>query len=370
MSGGRKKSGFQITSVTSDYEQQEMPPAPGGENKSLASPKAQRGPAHADGAEPAEKHSQSVNGGAGPKNGPSAPSSPGAPPFQGPVGAAGSSRFRVVKLDQGLGEPSKRGRWTCLDFYDRDPDHHAAGRLLDSARHPHSLDSRLEVSGFVPKPLSPFSPQPQRRAGYLHSQLVLPTPGPSGHQARSLGGGIAVLLRPDRAPAGPASLRNPLEPAEVGVPAPGNGTEESAQPTPSRVPLVVLEDQPLPKSVAQLIQREAERKALPRDSRSRPSSPASPFLRDGSPHRRPSDPFGMSHAARLSLARSMFTMGGAQDSDDDRPGFGSCPFPRPVAEGPNGRSGSTPYQVGHEPPTSICPWGKMWDWEIRVGISS
>nr|XP_025036227.1 TSC22 domain family protein 4 isoform X3 [Pelodiscus sinensis] len=131
----RKKSSFQITSITTEYEQQEAPPA-----------------------------MELPEDATVPRNGPSVP-----------PGSTAASRFRVVKLDQGLGEPYKRGRWTCLDFYDRDPEH--------------------------------------------------------------------------------------------------------------QVPL----------------------------RSSRPSSPALPLFREGSPVRKASDPFG----ARLSLARSMFAMGGHQDSDDD-----------------------------------------------------
>nr|XP_019936643.1 PREDICTED: TSC22 domain family protein 2-like isoform X1 [Paralichthys olivaceus] len=33
-----------------------------------------------------------------------------------------SSRFRVIKLDHGTGEPFRRGRWTCTEFYERDSD--------------------------------------------------------------------------------------------------------------------------------------------------------------------------------------------------------------------------------------------------------
>ncbi|XP_008431490.1 TSC22 domain family protein 2 isoform X2 [Poecilia reticulata] len=31
-----------------------------------------------------------------------------------------SSRFRVIKLDHGTGEPFRRGRWTCTEFYEKD----------------------------------------------------------------------------------------------------------------------------------------------------------------------------------------------------------------------------------------------------------
>ncbi|XP_069474477.1 TSC22 domain family protein 2 [Ambystoma mexicanum] len=36
--------------------------------------------------------------------------------------APASSRFRVIKLDQGSGEPYRRGRWTCLEYYERETD--------------------------------------------------------------------------------------------------------------------------------------------------------------------------------------------------------------------------------------------------------
>ncbi|XP_043933276.1 TSC22 domain family protein 4 [Protopterus annectens] len=62
-----------------------------------------------------------------------------ASPVTTPV--SGSSRFRVVKLTPGLGEPYKKGRWTCVDFYDKDSENTTISKILDSTRHPHSLDS-------------------------------------------------------------------------------------------------------------------------------------------------------------------------------------------------------------------------------------
>lgn len=38
------------------------------------------------------------------------------------VGTNGGSRFRVIKLDHGTGEPFRRGRWICTEFYERDFD--------------------------------------------------------------------------------------------------------------------------------------------------------------------------------------------------------------------------------------------------------
>ncbi|KAK0154948.1 TSC22 domain family protein 2 [Merluccius polli] len=49
-----------------------------------------------------------------------------------------SSRFRVIKLDHGTGEPFRRGRWTCTEFYEKDSsssEGSAMGRSVDGIRH-------------------------------------------------------------------------------------------------------------------------------------------------------------------------------------------------------------------------------------------
>lgn len=60
-----------------------------------------------------------------------------------PVSTSCSSRFRVIKLDHGTGEPFRRGRWTCTDFYERDSDSNV-NRTVDSIKptvtHDHSID--------------------------------------------------------------------------------------------------------------------------------------------------------------------------------------------------------------------------------------
>ncbi|KAJ4942796.1 hypothetical protein JOQ06_005308 [Pogonophryne albipinna] len=48
-----------------------------------------------------------------------------------------SSRFRVIKLDHGTGEPFRRGRWTCTEFYERDSD---SNRTVDSIKPAVTLD--------------------------------------------------------------------------------------------------------------------------------------------------------------------------------------------------------------------------------------
>lgn len=58
-----------------------------------------------------------------------------------PVSTSCSSRFRVIKLDHGTGEPFRRGRWTCTEFYDRDSD---SNRTVDSTKPTVTLDHSID----------------------------------------------------------------------------------------------------------------------------------------------------------------------------------------------------------------------------------
>ncbi|XP_041697545.1 TSC22 domain family protein 2-like isoform X2 [Coregonus clupeaformis] len=52
-----------------------------------------------------------------------------------------SSRFRVIKLDHGTGEPFRRGRWTCTEFYEKDSEGNTVvNRTMDNIRHANALD--------------------------------------------------------------------------------------------------------------------------------------------------------------------------------------------------------------------------------------
>eukprot|EP00062_Callorhinchus_milii_P016887 gi/632968673/ref/XP_007900653.1/ PREDICTED: TSC22 domain family protein 2 isoform X2 [Callorhinchus milii] len=73
-------------------------------------------------------------GGAGPAATPPLSSSSSGTASVQPAVAC-TSRFRVIKLDHGSGEPFRRGRWTCTEFYDRDSDSTVLGRTCDSIRH-------------------------------------------------------------------------------------------------------------------------------------------------------------------------------------------------------------------------------------------
>ncbi|KAM9848634.1 TSC22 domain family protein 2 [Aulostomus maculatus] len=63
-----------------------------------------------------------------------------------PVSTSCSSRFRVIKLDHGTGEPFRRGRWTCTEFYEKDSDSNV-NRTVDSIKPTVTLDSIDRDSG-------------------------------------------------------------------------------------------------------------------------------------------------------------------------------------------------------------------------------
>ncbi|XP_078120592.1 TSC22 domain family protein 2-like [Sander vitreus] len=64
---------------------------------------------------------------------PAAVTSSAPPPATSTVSC--TSRFRVIKLDHGTGEPFRRGRWTCTEFYEKDSEGSAVSRTGDSIRH-------------------------------------------------------------------------------------------------------------------------------------------------------------------------------------------------------------------------------------------
>ncbi|XP_008104391.1 TSC22 domain family protein 2 isoform X2 [Anolis carolinensis] len=85
---------------------------------------------------PPQAPSSPANGGGGavPRSAPPGSSAPLA--ASSSASAACSSRFRVIKLDHGSGEPYRRGRWTCMEYYDRDSDGAAVlARTGDCIRH-------------------------------------------------------------------------------------------------------------------------------------------------------------------------------------------------------------------------------------------
>lgn len=302
MSGGKKKSSFQITSVTTDYE---GPGSPGASDPPTPGPVAPSGPqARFPNGEPSPD-----SGGRGtPRNG-SPP--PGAP----------ASRFRVVKLPQGLGEPYRRGRWTCVDIYERDLEPPSFGRLLEGIRGAsggtggRSLDSRLELSS-----LGLGAPIPQPGLSQGPTSWLRPPPTSPGPQARSFTGGLGQLAGPSKAKVETSPLL--ASPPQQHLPGPGIG--ESIPSLPSvRVevepggsaagtpPLSRRRDGPV-RLRMEFIGPEETNQVPPLDSR--PNSPALYF--DASLVHKSPDPFGAAAAAQ-SLARSMLAISGHLDSDDD-----------------------------------------------------
>lgn len=301
MSGGKKKSSFQITSVTTDYE---GPGSPG-----ASDPPAPPAPAGPPPRLPNGEPNPDPGGRGTPRNG-SPP--PGAP----------ASRFRVVKLPQGLGEPYRRGRWTCVDVYERDLEPPSFGRLLEGIRGAsggtggRSLDSRLELAS-----LGISTPIPQPGLSQGPTSWLRPPPTSPGPQARSFTGGLGQL-------AGPGKAKVETPPLSASPPQqrpPGPGTGDSAQTLPSlRVEVesggLAAGTPPLSRRRdgavrlrMELVAPDETGKVPPIDSR--PNSPALYF--DASLVHKSPDPFGAAAAQSLSLARSMLAISGHLDSDDD-----------------------------------------------------
>ncbi|MGH0127427.1 UNVERIFIED_CONTAM: hypothetical protein FKN15_073456 [Acipenser sinensis] len=139
---------------------------------------------------------------------PSSPSGTLLTPLALPLTSPTGCRFRLVKLDQGLREPYKRGRWTCVDFYDR-----------DSLRHAHSLES-LDGLG-----LASSAADSKRN----HKPLFM-TPTPNQHHLVHSQGTTHVLApnlaapaskphpaTPSRAPQNITPPRSPKEAASLGL---------------------------------------------------------------------------------------------------------------------------------------------------------
>lgn len=134
MSSGKKRSGFQITSVTSDFNQT---------------------PAVQSASSVVLTILQSAASSCTPQGCSSQPTTPSPKrkyiSHDASVQGVGCSRFRVVRLvvsgagSSGRGEPYRRGRWACTDFMERQEVAHFR-RVMDTMRHAHSLES-LEMIG-------------------------------------------------------------------------------------------------------------------------------------------------------------------------------------------------------------------------------
>lgn len=130
------------------------------------------------------------------------------PPQASPAPQACSSRFRVIKLDHSSGEPYRRGRWTCTEYYDKDSDgstlisrhtggsyeHSAPDRdsglggsvaVVSSVHHDSGVDTSLTAVSQPDKMNQPWQQQPiQGSAQPMHPATVSSQPmmvPPQGH---------------------------------------------------------------------------------------------------------------------------------------------------------------------------------------------
>lgn len=77
-----------------------------------------------------------------------------------------TSRFRVIKLDHGIGEPFRRGRWTCTEFYEKESEGSAVGRTADSTRHTGATVDPAAEAGIGHTGGSGVAPSPQSGQGF------------------------------------------------------------------------------------------------------------------------------------------------------------------------------------------------------------
>ncbi|KAM9037477.1 TSC22 domain family protein 2 isoform X2 [Sarcophilus harrisii] len=111
-----------------------------------------------------------------------------------------SSRFRVIKLDHGSGEPYRRGRWTCMEYYDRDSDGGVLARTGDCIRHSASA----------------FEPGAERDSGL-----------------GATSGSVVVSAAPAAQSSEPGGDGSAAPPADKGHPPPAPPAQHSAAPSPA-----------------------------------------------------------------------------------------------------------------------------------------
>ncbi|XP_033848010.1 TSC22 domain family protein 2 [Periophthalmus magnuspinnatus] len=98
------------------------------------------------------------------------------PTSQPPSISSCSSRFRVIKLDHGTGEPFRRGRWTCTEFYEKESE---SNRTVDSVKpavtYEANTDSGLGLVSNSVGALSSFSIQSVETIDGGHPRVSIPS---------------------------------------------------------------------------------------------------------------------------------------------------------------------------------------------------
>ncbi|XP_054981863.1 TSC22 domain family protein 2 isoform X3 [Sorex araneus] len=194
-----------------------------------------------------------------PANGAGRAAAPAPPPPAAAAAAACSSRFRVIKLDHGSGEPYRRGRWTCVEYYERDADSSVLARSGDCIRH----------SG-------PPEPAAERDSGLGATGgsvvvVVTSLPGPHGPEPGPDGAPPAAAAAERTSQPGPA----PPPPFGVGPPPLFPGAPAPGPPPGSAVPAGPLGAGP-PLATVTLAQPGAPTTAQPPPPFAYPQPPARP----------------------------------------------------------------------------------------------
>lgn len=203
---------------------------------------------------------------------------PAAPSSQ--PAASCSSRFRVIKLDHGSGEPYRRGRWTCMEYYERDSD--PLARSGDCIRHGGTFEPAADrdsglgatAGSVVASAAASSLPGPHGSDSGPDSSLPPPAermsqPGP----APSPGGGAVApgsTPLPPLFPGAPPGSGPPVGPNGAGLPlAPVAPTQPGPMATPPP-PLPFAYSQMPPPGQALPVQATGPSEFL------QPSSPAQP----------------------------------------------------------------------------------------------
>ncbi|XP_026231064.1 TSC22 domain family protein 2-like isoform X2 [Anabas testudineus] len=197
---------------------------------------------------------------------PAAVTSAGPPPAASTVSC--TSRFRVIKLDHGTGEPFRRGRWTCTEFYDKDSEASVVSRTVDSIRHssttldPSDRDSGLGLTGSSVVAPATHSGQglgsmadaslsssrmhsvetlPQQQQQIHHQNYIACQPGVSGSTVQSAFSSskpIPVPAQPTVGGLQPAVPQSVLPVGQNGLPQTGVHIQKSPIMPPSSQPIV------------------------------------------------------------------------------------------------------------------------------------
>ncbi|KAM9834535.1 TSC22 domain family protein 4-like isoform X1 [Syngnathus typhle] len=266
----KKRSGFQITSVTSDLSQSWAgQSAPGVILTVVQASSASRSPrgSSSQPTTPSLKRKHTSHDALG-------------------QGASASSRFRLVRLagggtgGRGHGDTYGRGRWMCTDFTE------GLKRVMDSMRHAQSLESLESVRGAVHSPSQPI------RDGETVGKLVPSPPSPL-HLASNVGGQSVLRLSRSQPSSPPPTLTLIPTPAtfsldnsaafslptDISVVAIDNKIEQAMDLVKSHLMLAVREEvELLREQIRELQERnqqlEAENRALRAQAHSDPRPPS------------------------------------------------------------------------------------------------